>query len=116
MQVANVYFVNLQKVFGFKSIVDDRGIKMYRVGLPFWKLAARLGVPLLIRIQVMHDHEANVYIATSTDLAGLIAEAPNLEELMLSVHDCADMLIEHALHQPLKRSAKAAWDGTIIHA
>ena len=89
---------------------------MYRVGLPFWKLAARLGLPLLIRIQVMHDHEACVYIATSTDLPGLVAESSDLEQLMLAVHDCADMLIEHALHRPLKRSAKTAWDGTIIPA
>lgn len=89
---------------------------MYRVGLPFWKLAARLGLPLSIRIQVMHDHDSSVYIATSTDLPGLVAEASDLEELMLAVHDCADMLIEHAVHRPLKRSAKAAWDGTIIPA
>ena len=87
---------------------------MYRVGFPLWKLAARLGVPLSFRIQVMHDHEANVHIATSTDLAGLVAEAPYLEDLMVVVHDCAEMLTEHALHRPLKHVATLVWDGTIV--
>ena len=89
---------------------------MYRVGLPFWKLAARLGFPLSFRLQVMHDHGANVHIATSIDLAGLVAEAPNLKDLMVVVNDCAEMLIEHALHRPLKRAATLVWDGTIVHA
>lgn len=86
---------------------------MYRVGLAFWKLAARLGVPLSLRIQIMHDDEADVYIATSTDLAGLVAEAPSLVELMFSVRDCAEMLIEHTLHRSLKLTAKVVWDGTV---
>ena len=73
---------------------------MYRVGFPFWKLAAHLGIPLSLRMQVMHDDEADVYIATSTDLAGL-------------VHNCAEMLIERALHRPLKRAATLVWDGKV---
>ena len=86
---------------------------MYRVGLAFWKLAARLGVPLSLRIQIMHDDEADVYIATSTDLAGLVSEAPSLDELMFSVHNCTEMLIERALHRPLKRAATLVWDGKV---
>jgi hypothetical protein len=31
---------------------------MYRIGLPFWKQAARLGVHLKLQIDVMHDDEA----------------------------------------------------------
>ena len=87
---------------------------MYRVGFPFWKLAARLGFPLSFRLQVMHDHGADVHIATSIDLAGLVAEAPNLKDLMVEVHDCAEMLTEHALHRPLKHVATLVWDGTIV--
>ncbi len=61
----------------------------------------------------MHDEEADVYIATSTDLAGLVAEAPSLDELMFSVCDCAEMLIEHTLHRSLKLTAKVVWDGKV---
>jgi len=61
----------------------------------------------------MYDHEANVFIATSTDLTGLVAEASSLNELMFSAYDCAEMLIEHTLYQPLKRTATVMWDGTI---
>jgi len=58
----------------------------------------------------MHDDEADVYIATSTDLAGLVAEAPSLDELMFSVRACAEMLIEH---RSLKLTAKVVWDGKV---
>jgi hypothetical protein len=61
----------------------------------------------------MHDEEADVYIATSTDLAGLVAEAPSLDELMFSVCDCAEMLIERTLHRSLKLTAKVVWDGKV---
>ena len=74
---------------------------------------ARLGVPLSLRIQVMHDDEADVYIATSTDFAGLVVEAPSLDELMFSVRDCAEMLIEHTLDRSLKLTAKVVWDGKV---
>ena len=74
---------------------------------------SRLGVPLLVRIQVLYDREANVFIATSTDLAGLVVEASSLDELMFSAYDCVDMLIKHALHRPLKRATKVVWDGTV---
>ena len=74
---------------------------------------ARLGIPLPLRIQVTHDNEADVYIATSTDFAGLVAEAPSLDELTFSVRDCAEMLIEHTLDRSLKLTAKVVWDGQV---
>ena len=39
----------------------------YRVGRLGWKLAARLGVPLRVRVSVMFDDEAKVFIATTDD-------------------------------------------------
>jgi len=61
----------------------------------------------------MHYDEADVYIVTSTDLAGLVAEAHSLDELMFSVPDCAEMLIEHTLHRSLKLTAMVVWDGKV---
>jgi len=29
---------------------------------------AEMGVPLLIKVEIIHDNEANVYVATSPDL------------------------------------------------
>lgn len=53
----------------------------YRVGLPFWKIAADLGVPMMVRVNAFHDKEANVFVATSPDLKGLVAEAETLDAL-----------------------------------
>lgn len=39
----------------------------YRVGRFGWKLAARLGVPLRVRVSVMYDDEAKVFVATTDD-------------------------------------------------
>lgn len=84
---------------------------MYRVGFPGWKIAARVGVPLLLRVEVIRDHEAGVFVATSPDLDGLVAEAKTADELVRAVYDCVDMLLEYALHSPPKARPLAAWSG-----
>lgn len=89
---------------------------MYRVGFPFWKVAARLGAPMLIRLEVLRDTEAGVFVATSPDLNGLVAEAKTIEELFTAVHDCTSMLMEEALRRPLKHRPQAAWDGAVLAA
>ncbi len=53
----------------------------YRVGLPLWKQAAKLGCPMMIRVNAFFDKEANVFVATSPDLKGLVAEANTLDAL-----------------------------------
>ena len=40
-----------------------------------------MGVSLLIKVEIIHDNEANVYVATSPDLKGLVVEAETLDEL-----------------------------------
>lgn len=71
---------------------------MYRIGFPFWKLMARLGVTLKIRINVRSDLEASVLVATSDDLPGLVCEAASMDELLLEVnaatHELLAILLE----------------------
>ncbi|POR11396.1 DUF1902 domain-containing protein [Diaphorobacter sp. LR2014-1] len=86
---------------------------MYRVGNPFWRFLARLGIPLVVRVDVVFDSEADVYVATSPDLRGLVAEAKTKDELISSVYDCVDLLLEDQVHQPLKHKPLAAWDGEL---
>lgn len=71
---------------------------MYRVGLPGWKLAARFGVPVRLRVNIRQDLEANVYWASSPDLDGLAVEAPTLDELKKETLLVANGLLELALH------------------
>lgn len=89
---------------------------MYRVGFPLWKLAARVGIPMLFRIEVHHDQEAGVFIATSPDMRGLVAEASTKEELISSVYDCINMLMVDALKRPPKIKPLAAWSGEMLPA
>ena len=69
----------------------------YRVGLPFWKLAARAGVPLKMLVCIHRDDEAGVYFAHSPDLRGLVVEAETLEELRNEVRSAASELLDAAL-------------------
>ena len=70
----------------------------YRVGLPLWKQVARLGFPMMIRVNAFYDMDASVFIATSPDLIGLVAEANTLDELKKEVVSSACGLISIQLH------------------
>lgn len=78
---------------------------MYRVGFPGWKLAARFRIPLLIRVNVYLDKEANVFWAKSPDLDGLIVEAATLDELRHEVTSAAGELLSMTLQTPNPRAA-----------
>lgn len=67
---------------------------MYRLGWPFSALFSKIGVPLLIKVEIIHDDEANVYVATSSDLKGLVVKAETLAELEKEVLDLAPQLLE----------------------
>lgn len=58
---------------------------MYRIGFPFWRQAALLGVPLKLRIDVIRDLQANVVVATSDDLKGLVCEAASMDDLVKEI-------------------------------
>ena len=89
---------------------------MYRVGFPGWKIAARFGAHLLIKIDVLYDKEAGVFVATSRDLPGLVVEAPVMNELFAEVYNCLSMLLAEKLKNvPIKRPV-AAWDGDFCSA
>jgi predicted RNase H-like HicB family nuclease len=74
---------------------------MYRVGFPGWKLAAKLGVPVRLRVYIKQDLEANVYVAQSPDLQGLVIEGHTLEEVKIEALACSKILLE----QTLKKAA-----------
>lgn len=67
---------------------------MYRLGWLFAEFFASLGIPLLIKVNVLYDNEANVYVATSTDLKGLIVEAETLDELEKEVKQLIPEIVE----------------------
>lgn len=77
---------------------------MYRIGLPFWKQAAQLGIPLKLRIDVIHDDEAGVFVATSADLRGLVCEAASMDDLVSEVNSSIGELLSLAMNsRPVAR-------------
>jgi len=74
---------------------------MYRLGWYFATLLAKMGMPLLIKVEIIHDDEANVYVATSSDLKGLVVEAQTLDELEKEVFELVPELLalNHSLLQ-----------------
>jgi hypothetical protein len=62
-------------------------------GFPGWRIAARLGIPVKLKIDVFPDSEAGVYYATSAQL-GLAVEAPTLEGLLDEIHNAIPVLLE----------------------
>jgi len=71
---------------------------MYKIGYPFWRLAARCGATIKIPVTIKRDEETGVYIASSTHLRGLVVEARTVDELLSEVEDVASMLMEEAVH------------------
>ncbi|MBU3566592.1 DUF1902 domain-containing protein [Polynucleobacter alcilacus] len=69
----------------------------YRVGLPLWRQAAQLGCPMMIRVNAFFDEEAKVFVATSPDLKGLVAEADTLDALEKEVVASASGLMSFQL-------------------
>lgn len=74
----------------------------YRVGVPGWKLAAVLGIPLKAVVEVLYDKEAQVYVATCEDFLpqfGIATEADTTEKLK----ERLDGLFEEALCETFKK-------------
>ncbi len=68
---------------------------IYRYGWPFGRYMARLGFPTQIRIDVVRDSQAGVFVGTSSDMPGLVVEADSLEELLAEARSLMPMLACH---------------------
>lgn len=86
----------------------------YKLGWPLGKMMARLGVPTVIRIDVVRDDEAGVFVGTSDDVSGLVVEADSLEGVMKE----ARLVIPELLHNPVGRDVETCvrYSDRIVHA
>jgi len=65
----------------------------YPYSYPFSQFFARLGMHLTIRVDVFKDEEANVYVATSQDVPGLVIEAESFSHLRNEVAEAIPNLL-----------------------
>lgn len=68
-----------------------------------WRALARRGAPILVTVKVDFDKEARVFVARDSNLRGLIAEAPTLDELAKNIDAAIADLLEDYLHEPPAR-------------
>lgn len=78
----------------------------YRYGWPFGRLARKIGIPMLIRVEVIRDEEASVYVATSPDVLGLVVEASSIEDVINEVR----VLIPEFFDDDCDRGSRAITD------
>lgn len=66
----------------------------YRVGIPGWKLASRLGASVHLRVNIFYDDESHSYWAESPDLDGLVVSGTDLDDLKAEALAAARELLE----------------------
>lgn len=71
---------------------------MYPAGVFGWKVAARLGLPIVVKYQIGFDKEANVHIGRSVNLKGVHAEGETLEELFNNIKCATEDILEIEMH------------------
>lgn len=72
--------------------------RFYPVGYPLWRLFARLGFTLKIRVDIVRDPEAGVFVATSRDLQGLVCESETLDSLRNDIRRATNALLSVAYY------------------
>lgn len=75
----------------------------YRVGLPFWKTAARLGIPLKAEVLVVYDPESKCLVGECNDFQpylGITTEGDTFEELNQNLRECFELALEEAFKKP----------------
>ena len=67
---------------------------MYPAGVIGWKLAARMGLPIVVKYKIGFDEEAHVHIARSVNLKGIFAEGETLEELFSNIQSATSDILD----------------------
>lgn len=67
---------------------------MYPAGVIGWKVAARLGLPIVVKYQIGFDKEANVHIGHSVNLKGIFVEGETLDELFNNIRLATEDILE----------------------
>lgn len=65
----------------------------YPFHFPLAMLFVKIGFTISIRIEVMLDKDAGVYVATSKDVPGLVIEAESLDEMKKEVTEAIPTLL-----------------------
>lgn len=65
----------------------------YPFSYPLARWVSKLGITLTIRINVVEDSEAGVYVATSPDIEGLVIESETFHGLRQEINEAIPNLL-----------------------
>lgn len=77
----------------------------YRVGVPGWKIASKIGMSVHLRVNISFDEESRSYWAESPDLDGLVVSGTDLDDLKSEALAAARELLELELHTKPRATA-----------
>ena len=77
----------------------------YRVGVPFWRFASNMGMPVHLRVNIYYDNESFSYWAESPDLDGLVVSGADLDDVKAEALEAARELLELQLTTKPKATA-----------
>ena len=66
----------------------------YRVWMPLWKVVAKLGFKLRLRVVAKYDHASMSYYVAFSDLRALNTDSELLDLLRANIKECALLLLE----------------------
>jgi hypothetical protein len=75
----------------------------YPLRYPLSIVLARLGMTLSVSVNVFYDYEANVYVATSQDVPGLVLESDTLDMLQFEVKEAIYNLLNDKMPKKSKQ-------------
>jgi predicted RNase H-like HicB family nuclease len=78
-----------------------------------WRAVARRGWPVRLRVEIRQDLEANVYVAESPDLPGLVVEGHTLDEIKAEALAAAASLLELELKTKPRAQTDFIWHSPV---
>ena len=87
----------------------------WRMGFPGWRIAASMGLPIKVKVEVCRDDEAGVYYATSNDI-GLAVESESLDGIVKEIEAAAAALLALAHTPAIKTRADIRYRSNLAMA
>lgn len=76
----------------------------YIVGMPLWKVVAKLGFKLRLRVVTKYDPDAMCYYVSFSELRGLNTDSESLDSLRANIKESALLFLEDYVKDILRQT------------
>jgi len=87
-----------------------------RPTFPGWRLLARFGVPVEVRVAIKFDADAGVYYVAESDLRGLRVEAATMDEMQREILGAASELLHDNFNNGASAGARIIMESAVTCA